>query len=66
MVEVEDLKNNGYIYSGVRYETAIHDFVLDAPARSLVKCCVGHGGYGACEKCTVVGTYIHPGKSLFS
>lgn len=30
--------------------------ILDA--RSLVKCCVGHNGYGACEKCSVIGDRI--------
>jgi len=31
-----------------------------------MKCCVGHNGYGACEKCTVVGEYIddHPNKHM--
>ncbi|TGZ37368.1 Uncharacterized protein DBV15_05663 [Temnothorax longispinosus] len=31
---------------------------LTGAARSLVKCCVSHGGYGACEKCTCVGEYV--------
>ncbi|XP_011858802.1 PREDICTED: uncharacterized protein LOC105556332 isoform X1 [Vollenhovia emeryi] len=35
------------------------NFILDAPARSLVKCCIGHGGYGACEKCIVIGETVH-------
>lgn len=58
VVEVNDLKNDGYRYGRVRYEFSIRNFVLDAPARSMIKCCVGHGGYGACEKCTVVGKHV--------
>ncbi len=32
-------------------------FVCDAPARSFIKCTKTHGGYSACEKCTVSGEY---------
>ncbi|EFN67943.1 hypothetical protein EAG_06507, partial [Camponotus floridanus] len=58
VTEVEYLLEHGYMCNGVRYPFILRNFVLDAPARSLVKCCVGHNGYGACEKCTVVGEYI--------
>lgn len=27
----------------------------DAPARQLIKCIKGHGGYFACERCTIKG-----------
>lgn len=57
ILEIEELQNNGYSYNGVQYLFSIKHFILDAPARSLVKYCIGHGGYGACEKCTVVGTH---------
>lgn len=30
-------------------------FVCDAPARSFLKCIISHGGYYACERCTVRG-----------
>lgn len=56
--EVEDLLENGYIRDGSTYPFMIRNYILDAPARSLVKCCVSHGGYGACEKCTCVGEYV--------
>lgn len=58
VAEVEHLLEHGYMYNGIRYPFILRNFILDAPARSLVKCCVGHNGYGACEKCTVVGEYI--------
>jgi len=57
-VEVEDLATNGYEYNGVIYPCSVGNFILDAPARALVKCCVGHGGMGACEKCNIVGRYL--------
>ena len=33
-------------------------FVLDAPARSFVKCIIGHAGYNACERCTIEGSRV--------
>lgn len=24
-----------------------------------MKCCIEHGGYGSCEKCTVIGETVH-------
>lgn len=53
--EVVQLKEHGFAFNGAVYPFEIRNFILDAPARSLVKCCIGHGGYGACEKCTVFG-----------
>ena len=65
VLEVADLKNRGYNFNGVNYPVHIHNFVLDVPARSFVKCCIGHGGYGACEKCTVVGAFVQ-GRMTFA
>lgn len=31
--------------------------MLDAPARSLIKCIIGHNGRFACEKCEIKGEY---------
>ncbi|XP_052130184.1 uncharacterized protein LOC127751133 [Frankliniella occidentalis] len=56
-IELNDLHTNGYNHNGEIYPFEVENFILDAPARSLVKCCVSHGGYGACEKCTVRGVY---------
>lgn len=39
------------------YSFVIRNFILDASARSLVKCCIGHGG--SYEKCTVIGETVH-------
>lgn len=59
MNEVEDLFQNDYTFNGIIYPFFIRNFILDAHARSLVKCCIGYGGYGSCEKCTVVGETVH-------
>lgn len=55
--ELETLLHNGYIYEGKNYEFIIRNYILDAPARAFIKCCKGHSGYAACEKCTVIGEY---------
>ncbi|KAK3928289.1 DNA-directed RNA polymerase subunit gamma [Frankliniella fusca] len=47
----------GYENNGEVVAVEVTNFILDAPARSMVKCCIGHGGYGSCEKCCVVGEY---------
>lgn len=56
--EMIDLRRNGYVRNGTNYRLSIRHYILDAPARSKVKCCIEHGGYCACEKCEVVGDYI--------
>lgn len=56
--ELIQLQENGFEFCGSTYPFAVRNFILDAPARSLVKCCIGHGGYGACEKCTVFGESV--------
>jgi len=58
IIEVQNLLQHGYMRNNVIYPFILRNFILDAPARSLVKCCVGHNGYGACEKCIVIGEYI--------
>ncbi|XP_025266724.1 uncharacterized protein LOC112638743 isoform X1 [Camponotus floridanus] len=57
VTELEDLFHNGYKYESNNYEVIIRNYILDAPARALIKCCKGHSGYAACEKCTVIGEY---------
>lgn len=58
VTEVTDLNRNGYVRNGTSYRFSIRHYILDAPARSKVKCCIEHGGYCACEKCEIVGEYI--------
>jgi len=56
--EVENLMTNGYIQNERIYDFVIRHYVLDASARELIKCCIGHNGYASCEKCTVWGERV--------
>jgi len=56
--ELNDLFNNGFECNGSRFKFSVRHYILDAPARAFIKCIIGHNGYGACEKCTVVGKWI--------
>ncbi|KAK3926982.1 X-linked retinitis pigmentosa GTPase regulator [Frankliniella fusca] len=62
--ELRELLQNGYPSQGKVYEVRIRNYILDAPARSLIKCCTGHSGYCGCEKCTVWGEY-HDNRVTF-
>ena len=37
----------------------LQSFICDAPAKSMVKCVIGHTGFSSCHKCTVHGDYIN-------
>lgn len=53
--EADNLITNGYIRNERTYDFLIRHYILDAPAKELIKCCIGHNGYASCEKCTVWG-----------
>lgn len=55
--ELKELMQNGYSYGGQVYPVLIRNYILDAPARSFIKCCVRHNAYSSCERCTVIGEY---------
>lgn len=57
IVEVDNLFHNGFSFSNVVYPFSIRNYILDAPARSLVKCCVQFNAYCSCEKCVTVGEW---------
>lgn len=56
--ELNDLFNNGFECNGSRFKFSVRHYILDVLARAFIKCIIGHNGYGACEKCTVVGKWI--------
>ncbi|XP_070523068.1 uncharacterized protein [Cardiocondyla obscurior] len=56
--EINNLFQNGYLHNNIVYKFFIRHYILDAPARAKVKCCIEHGGYCGCEKCEVVGEWI--------
>lgn len=53
--EINDLLSNGFMIGYTKYDIIIKCFCCDIPARAFLKCIKGHGGYSACERCTVVG-----------
>lgn len=53
--EMNELLLNGIIIDGQKLDVHIHCFICDTPARAFVKCVKNHGGYYACERCTVQG-----------
>jgi len=58
---VRDLKQvllQGITYKNHQIQVIFNAFIADAPARAFLKCVKCHGGYSACEKCTIYGEYI--------
>lgn len=56
--EVNQLQNEGILIDNQLLQVRIKAFICDTPARALLKCVKGHGGYWACERCTVRGERI--------
>ena len=55
--ELEKLKLNGIQFNSQKLSLDIKCFLCDAPARSSLKCIVGHTGYYACERCLIKGVW---------
>ena len=58
IVESSYLIKNGLLLNGTQYPFSLKCFISDAPARSFLKCTIGHSGYNACERCTVCGERV--------
>lgn len=58
MKEARELQRYGFEVYGRVYQFELGNFILDAPARAFVKCCIGHNGKAACEKCTIYGRWL--------
>ncbi|KAK0174311.1 hypothetical protein PV327_010943 [Microctonus hyperodae] len=56
--ELNQLQREGIIIIGKKFYVRLKAIVADTPARSMCKGTKGHGGYSACERCTVYGTRI--------
>lgn len=61
--EFDIIKSDGISYEERKYEVKLRCFCCDAPARSFLKCIVGHTGYSACERCVIKG--IWNGRVVF-
>ena len=57
MEELKIILDNGIIVNEKHFDVSVRCFVCDAPARAMLKCIKGHGGYYSCERCTVKGQY---------
>ena len=55
--EFEKLKVNGIQFNSQKLSLDIKCLLCDAPARSFLKCAVGHTGYYACERCLIKGVW---------
>ena len=55
--ELDLLKLNGIEFNSQKLSFDIKCFLCDAPARSFLKCIVGHTGYYACECCLMKGLW---------
>lgn len=55
--EYDQLKLNGIQFNSQKLSLDIKCFLCDAPARSFLKCIVGHTGYYACERCLIKGVW---------
>lgn len=64
IIEVNDLITNGINIGNCHYIFNIKAFVCDTPARAYIKCCKGHGGFFACERCEIKGKTIE-GKRIY-
>ncbi|XP_036148989.1 uncharacterized protein LOC118647704 [Monomorium pharaonis] len=61
--EINMLMSNELIINGKRFKLKIHSFICDIPARKFLKSIVGHGGYGACERCEIYGISVSGKKN---
>ncbi|KAK3916000.1 Halomucin, partial [Frankliniella fusca] len=64
--ELRGLFANGYLRNHLSYNFVVRNYILDAPARAMIKCCVGHCGFASCEKCTVWGRYVNDRTTFLS
>lgn len=57
LAELDIVKTDGIMFKERKYEVKLRCFCCDAPARSFLKCIVGHTGYFACERCVIKGIW---------
>lgn len=54
--ELLDMRvNGGYVLHGQVYPIVVRNFICDTPAKSFLKCSIGHNGTYGCDKCEVRG-----------
>lgn len=55
--ELKELLDNGIRINNRNYSLEIRSVIADAPAKAFIKQIKSHGGYFACDRCMVQGTY---------
>ncbi|XP_063994860.1 uncharacterized protein LOC135172626 [Diachasmimorpha longicaudata] len=55
VTEASELIEKGLTIDAKNYTFKIKGFVCDTPARAFLKCCKGHAGFYACERCVTKG-----------
>ena len=58
IVEAKQLIKDGLNYNDRYFTFSIRSFICDSPARSFLKCIIGHAGYNSCERCCIHGTRV--------
>lgn len=61
--EINTLQKHGILIGKKIYKVELMAFISDTPARAFLKCTKGHGGYNACERCTIPGELLRIDKS---
>ncbi|XP_011862876.1 PREDICTED: uncharacterized protein LOC105559276, partial [Vollenhovia emeryi] len=56
VADINKIMNNDFIIDNEPFSITLHSFICDTPARSFLKMTKGHGGFSACERCTVYGS----------
>ncbi|XP_068993734.1 uncharacterized protein [Neodiprion pinetum] len=57
--ETSRLSTNGFEFNGTKYFVRVGLFACDAPARSMLKMCLGHSGKDACERCKIRAVHLN-------
>ena len=55
--ELKELLSTGFKLNGKDYKVTLKAITCDAPARSFLKCVVGHTSYHGCERYTIKGDW---------
>ncbi|XP_075167579.1 uncharacterized protein LOC142239679 [Haematobia irritans] len=58
VAEANELNERGVYIQNTRFQFKVLAFSCDMPARAFLKCCKGHTGFYACERCTVKGETV--------
>ena len=55
--KVNELKHTPITIAERQIKFSLKSFICDTPARSFLKCLIGHNGYFACQRCVVKGIW---------